>query len=492
MNPELQDMKAAMDEMNAMKSRLEKLESVVRIRENPDGSQAARIRCESIVVMHRTEAGDQQALLIGADDAGGYLHLCRFGEDKGIAIWLGVDIADDQPKLEFFGADGHPRAILGTENDIGLMSLLGPGYTPGVAARARPDGGGSVAVLQKDGRPRAVLLHDEDGPADGQPESNLIFFSELGKTMLKLRHAEEGGLMTLGSPENNTGMILSVKDGVPMFIMRGPEEATSIQMVAGEDLAAVKAVKGWESSDQSAAGLFAGDFGSSLTLNDNEGVRRVDLGAIVNSGSLRLLDDDEKTGVELAHFAGSHSSLTMKGAAEHDCLRLLASKDVSGLHVTSPDSKETDISAFVAANAPQIILKQNDEPVVMVGQQELGGMVTAFGRKEDEGGSASLMGSKGGTLSISTRDGIPLATLDGTDHGGRLQLFNDLGFQRVLAGVHQESAVLALNNTGTPGFSAVCTEKGAIVTLHDENGDIVQALPSRDAADFEEDEDEES
>lgn len=95
-----------------------------------------------------------------------------------------------------------------------------------------------------------------------------------------------------------------------------------------------------------------------------------------------------------------------------------------------------------------------------------------------QGGVASLSGGpRSGQLAIAARDGTNLMTLDGTDYGGRLLINNDLGFQRALLGVHEEGALLALNNTGTPGVQAVCTELGGVITLHDPEGEIILTIP---------------
>jgi hypothetical protein len=222
----------------------------------------------------------------------------------------------------------------------------------------------------------------------------------------------------------------------------------------------------------------AGAFGSSVTLNESDGSQRVDLSAIQGTGSLCLKESDAKDAVVLAHHVGNLSSLALNGPSEHEGIRLLATKNLSALNITSPDSKDTDIAAQVGSSGPQILLRQDDMPLVLAGHTEHGGMLAAYGREEVQGGIASLAGGpRSGQLAIAARDGTNLMTLDGTDYGGRLLINNDLGFQRALLGVHEEGAMLALNNTGTPGVQAVCTELGGIITLHDPEGDIIHSIP---------------
>lgn len=64
-------------------------------------------------------------------------------------------------------------------------------------------------------------------------------------------------------------------------------------------------------------------------------------------------------------------------------------------------------------------------------------------------------------------DGTPLLTIDGTDHGGRIMINNDLGFQRIAMGVYKESAGLQMNHTGSPGVQAVASPQGGLICVCD-------------------------
>lgn len=240
--------------------------------------------------------------------------------------------------------------------------------------------------------------------------------------------------------------------------------------------------QGWVEPGKASAELIAGGFGSSLLLSEEGGRRRVDVSAMQKAGSLTLKDDEGREAVALSHHAGSHSRLVMRGVAEHDCVRLMASKDVAMLRVTAPESKETDITINSHENKPSVMMRRDNKPLVLVGETEHGGVVCAYGKQEVTGGIASLSGGPmSGVVSVSSQDGTQLLTLDGTDHGGRLMINNDLGFQRALIGVHEENALLSLNHTGQTGVTALASAEGGFLTLHDEEGEVVQTLPnSRD------------
>jgi hypothetical protein len=345
-----------------------------------------------------------------------------------------------------------------------------------------------VAVLQKDGKARAVLMHSDESTKSGEAETDLIFATATGKTILKLHADEGGGLVTVGMPGQADGVVLSMRDYMPSVMLRGPESASSIHLLASQQMACVRVQEGWLKDQKAEVSLMAGTFGGSITLNESGGSRRVDLSALQGTGSLCLKESDTQDAVVLAHHVGKLSSLTLHGPSEHEAVRLLATHDLSAVRITSPTSEDTDISAQAGSSGPQILLRQDDTPQVLVGNTEHGGILAAYGREAVQGGVASLSGGpRSGQLAIAARDGTNLMTLDGTDYGGRLLINNDLGFQRALLGVHEEGAVLALNNTGTPGVQAVCTEGGGVITLHDPEGDIVHSIPPLRSEPFDDD-----
>jgi len=480
-NPELQELRVAMDamrdEMTAMKATLARLSSAVQFWDEDDGRVTTHLVCHSMEVLDEESPIRRPVIALGSAEQGGYIEVFPNSGDFGPSVRLGID-ENSGPEMAVIGTDGMKRACLTCEEDHGIMLLMGPEQTGGVAARARHGGGGSVAVLQKDGKARAVLVHQDAGPGPGQAGTDLLFATGEGKTLLKLHGNERGGLVCVGTPDRLDGVVLTMRDDTPAIMLRGPQDASSIHLMAAQSMACLRVQEGWLQSENAEVSLMAGTFGSSVTLNDEGGDQRADLSAVKGSSSLSLLDEDRRSGVVLSHHAGKVSSLALHGPSEHESIRLLATKDLAALSITSPDSKDTDLTAQVGSSGPQLLLRQDTMPLVMAGPCEHGGVLSAYGREEVQGGIASLSGgTRSGQLSIASRDGTNLMTLDGTDYGGRLLINNDLGFQRAVLGVHEESALLALNNTGTPGVQAVCTELGGVITLHDQEGKIAHSIP---------------
>jgi len=487
MNSDLQELKAALEtmrgELDEAKAKLARLGQVVRINEREDGELRANIYCTRMVVKQEVLSG-LTAVHIGYQPMGGMVWINRAEGENRRALSLGMN-DDGEPQVQLTGPDGKQRVNLFCERDHGTLALLGPDNAAGVVARAHT-GGGMVAVLQPDGRARAVLMHHEaekkEGTDEVQPVTELIFAQPDGKTVLKLRADAGGGLVSAGMPGHADGVVMCMREGQPSLMLRHHEDASSIHLMAGKKMAMLAVRQGWVEPGKASAELMAGDFGSSLVLSEADGTKRVDVSAMQNSGRVILQDEAGREAVALSHISGSHSSLAMQGVAEHDCVRVLASKEVALMRLTSPDNVDTEMTSMVHGNDPKVMLRQDKTPLVMMGHTEHGGVVCAYGRKEVTGGIASLFGGPmSGVVSVSAQDGTALLTLDGTDHGGRLQINNDLGFQRALIVVHEENALLSLNHTGQTGISALASDQGGFLTLHDEEGEVIQTLPnSRD------------
>ena len=154
------------------------------------------------------------------------------------------------------------------------------------------------------------------------------------------------------------------------------------------------------------------------------------------------------------------------------------------MEVMSPADPETKILTAVTTEKPVCIVQKQHRPIVMLGEGDLGGMICAYGPDNENAGIASISGgSVSGSLVLATVDGTAQLTLDATDHGGRLLINNDLGFQRVAMGVYEEAGGLHLNNTGSIGIQAIATPKGGIVTVSDHDGRPIATLPESDGED---------
>ncbi|MBE2283442.1 MAG: hypothetical protein IAE77_08265 [Prosthecobacter sp.] len=483
MNDDLQQLKEAMEamrtDMDAMKAKLEKIGRVVTIHEKEDGNWFAHIRCARLNVTQGPEH-ERTAVHIGYSEMGGMIWINRPEGEHRRAVWVGMN-DEGEPQVKLTGEDGQMRANLFCERDHGTLAVLGPDNAAGAVMRARP-GGGMMAVLQPDGRARGVLIHSGSGPNPGEEDASateLIFARANGQTTLKLRSDDGGGMVFTGTPDQTGTAVMTARKGGPAMILRGKQDGTTVSLMAGDDLARVSVNQGMVGDKQAEAALMAGATGSSITLNECDGTNRVDISAKQDGAVLQLLDVHGKAGVALSHYSDSHSSLAMSGSAAHGCVRIVANKDAALLRVSSPENPDTEITAGIYEEKPMLMMRQNKVPLVMAGQTEHGGVVCAYGSQEVQGGIASLSGGPmSGVLSISARDGTQLMTLDGTDHGGRLMINNDLGFQRIIMGVHQEAASLVLNNTGSKGVIAAALPQGGVISVCDAEGRVTQSLPS--------------
>lgn len=485
MNEDLQQLQASLAAMRAelddTKARLAKLETVISFDEGSDGKEEAYIDCADLVVRQRSDRR-YLAVHLGSTEIGGYMDVHYTGEEHAIktAIRLGID-DDGEPHMQLLGKDWKMRADIFIDKDHGTMAVLAPANAPGAVMRAHP-GGGSVAVLQPDGKARAVLIHDEfhknAGSDEASPSTDLLFATAEANTVLKLHGNAEGGLMCMGHPDQpDAAVIMSRKDGATLML-NSPTNKTSVSLAAMDGMARIAAHEGMAHEKKAEASLVAGAFGGSAELRDCDGRRRVDLHAAARAGRIHLLDDAGKEAVALSHFADSHSSLSMKGVADHDCLHILADKDLVVLRVASPDNADTEFVTSVQPDKAMMFLRRDKQPRLMLGEAEQGGIVCAYGLEPDKAGIATLSGGPvTGSLSLATTDGTAQLTLDGTDHGGRLLINNDLGFQRIAMGVYQESAGLHMNHTGSPGVQAVATPEGGLVAVCDAEGKVIDSMP---------------
>ncbi|MBL9131113.1 MAG: hypothetical protein JNG86_07940 [Verrucomicrobiaceae bacterium] len=485
MSDELNQLKAVMEsmrgELDAMKSRLNQIERVVCIDKDDDGVETVHIECTDLLVRPWTDPC-YFAVHIGSTEDGGYIDIHYKGEEHAIkpAISLGMQ-ADGEPHIQVRGKDFTARADICIQKDHGVVAVMGTKEERGAVMRAQP-GGGSVAVLHPDGRPRAVLIHNERHQSPDSdavaPSTDLIFANGSLDTLIKLHSDGRGSLITAGMPGHADGVAITVRENGPAIMLRGLEDSSSINMMAADNMARVSVHEGRLSADKAQASLAAGSFGSSMELRENDGTRRVDISAMSEAGTVQLLDATGSEAVALSHHSGSHSSLAMRGVAEHDCVRILTNKDAALVRVTSPENADTDATIMVHEGRPSLIVRRDNRPLVTATETEHGGLICAYGREEVQGGVASLSGGPmGGVVSVCARDGTQLMTLDGTDHGGRLLINNDLGFQRVVLGARDEAGVLVLNNTGSNGVIATAMPKGGVISVCDAEGNVIRTMP---------------
>jgi len=361
------------------------------------------------------------------------------------------------------------------------MAVHAAGGRPGALMRAQPRGG-SVAVLQKDGGSRGVLVHDdgetlEDGTVK-PPSTDLLFANGNLDTTVKIHTDGEGGLLSLGPPGQQDAIALVARDDGPALMLHSPAELQSISMMALDGAAQICVHEGKVPGSGFEAHMSSGESGSSLALRGERSEKAVDISALDVASSLTLHDTRGEARIMLAHHYDSHSALTMQATGEDDGFRAIASDEVSSLELMSPNDPDTKLLSAVTSNKPVVILQKQRRPLLMFGEGDQGGVFCAYGNATGQAGIATLSGGPvSGSVLLTTADGTPQLTLDANDHGGRLLINNDLGFQRVSLGIYEEAGGLQLNNTGSLGVQIVATTKGGIVTVNDAEGEVRATLP---------------
>jgi len=467
-------------EVQGLRGRLDTLEKFVSVEVDEAGVERVYIECTDFTLR---PAHDRRfiAIQMGAQEDGGYLGIHYLRPEFGApAILLGME--HDLPHIQLKGRDFKPRVDLFIEEDCGLAAMFNGDGAPGVVMRARR-GGGSVAVLQPDGRARGVLMHEE-GEAGTGGKTDLIFATDQAETILKLHADAGGGLLTMGPPGQPDAASMVARGQGPAVLLHSPESENSVSMMAAAHMAEVCVHRGHVPGDEARTSLMAGDFGSSLVLYQPNGERAVDISAFDGMSTLTLNDAEANPCVVLSHHHGSHSNLTLCSQDEKEGVRLLAGQEVSSMEVKSPLNEDTKVIAAVTGEKPLMMVLKNKRGLLMLGEGEQGGFVCTYGLDPEKAGMATLTGGPvAGGLVLATMDGTAQLTLDATDQGGRLMINNDLGFQRIAMGVHQESAGIHLNNTGSMGVQAIATPKGGVLIVSDTEGNIVATLPEREEDD---------
>ncbi len=472
---------AVLAELAGVKARVAMIEEVVRIQKEESGARRVTLDCTDFYLRPASHP-ETVAIHMGADALGGCLSL-NYPVPHAEQPAMSLGIEEGEPHLQLLGRDGRLCADTFILEGSGLTAVFGPGGAPAAVMRGR-QGGGSVAVMQPDGAVRGVLLYDES-EADGEkPAAELILARGNGEPILKLRADDGGGMMTVGPSGQPDALALVARESGPAILMHGPDSVHSVSIVAAEHMAEVCAHQGAVPEAGSQACMSAGPFGSSLVMKGPQGEKGADISALDMASTFTLHDGTGEERIMLCHHFGSHSAFSMKGLSVHDGLRALTTEEVSSFEVISPKEPETKILSALTADKPVTLVQKNRRPILMFGEGEQGGIICAYGPTAQHAGIASLSGGAiTGSLALATVDGTAQLTLDATDHGGRLLINNDLGFQRIAMGVYQEAAGLHLNNTGSIGVQAIATPRGGVVTVSDPEGRTVATLPEREDED---------
>lgn len=483
---QLQETVAALRaELDEVKGRLARIERVVRCGTEEDdleeGGFAAHIECAGLVI-RQVKDPRWFAVQLGAIEDGGFLSVFYQGDTSETACQpaISLHMEDNEPHIQVRGRDYKPRADTFIAQDCGMTAVFSPGGAPGAIMRAQP-AGGSVAVLQPDGKTRGVLMHTEKplGGGQGGAATDLIFAQADGNTVLKLHADAGGGSVSMGPPGfPNAATMVGIQGLGASMQLRSPDNGPMISLLAAGPAAQIAAMQGGEAGKGVEASLTVHDDHSSLSLHRPNGQKGVDLSTDEVQSNLRFLGADGESAANLYHHSEAGSKFSLSGGSEHGGIRMIAGNDLSNIEVASPDDPDTKVICMVNGDKPMVMLNQEKRLLAMMGESNGSGTICAYGPTAEQAGIACLAGGAvTGSLSLAQADGTQLLTLDGTDHGGRLAINNDLGFQRIVMGVHEEAAGLHLNHTGNRGVDLSATEAGGIVSVCDAAGNVVASLP---------------
>ena len=485
---ELQATVAALrTQVESLTARLELMEKVVTVEEEENGRVTRYLECEALVVRD-VEDPRWFAIQLGTTKGGGaYLQLNYRSEGNRHLAAVNLQVENnDVPHIQLLGKDCKSRADMWLHEDHGMVGVFRPGEVPAAIMKALPTGG-SMAVVQANGRPRATMVHNEEAPtaADGTPRSTSIIalLGAEGGPVLKLTEDEGGGLLRM--EKDGASATLIVRDETGSLMLEAKDDATSVLLAAAPGIAKVAAQEGPADDEKASAVLSAGAWGGDVSVRESTGVERVNLSATSGMGRVALMRENKEVGASLFDKEGEFSRLDLYDGKPKPGVTLQANEEFTALNLVSPLDKDLRVMA-VAGQAPLVALNEDGKTRASMTVGEGCGLISAYGLNGDEGGSAALMGGPlAGFVQIATADGTRLVEIGGTDHGGSVALNNDLGFQRIVMGVKEECAVLNMNHTGNDGVHVKATPKGGMILLCDKNGYISKGLVAEEIEDEE-------
>lgn len=481
MNDEPIDLQATVAALRAdvesLKAELELMKEAVRVKRGKDGKLRRSVECESVVVRDCVDPRNFAIHMGTTEDVGAFLHMHYRGEEHGDKTAVSLKVTElNEPLIQIRGTDRKMRVGMWLDKDHGTVGVMRPGDVPGAVMRALPKGG-SVAVVQANGRPRALMMHEElpkaeDGSRRSQTE--LVLLGPKGEGVFHAKQDEGGGILRL-KKEDCEAMLVARE--MASVVLEGPEKASSVLLVATDTMAKVAAQQGAATEEKASAALGAGALGGSVSLREATGTERVNLSATKDAGRVALLRKDGKAGAALFDAEGEYSHLKMRGAGEEPGVTLWSDKEMAALRLHSPQEPVKEVTLMADSAAPSLLATEGGEPRAAIATTDDGGVITAFGPGGEKAGIAAISGGKtAGGMGVGMGDGTRLVEIGGTEYGGRIALNNDLGFQRILMGVFEDSSGLHMNCTGKDGVNALATPHGGMVGVCDAEGKMRKIL----------------
>ncbi|MBL9113630.1 MAG: hypothetical protein JNJ83_01390 [Verrucomicrobiaceae bacterium] len=457
-----------------MQAQIRDLHSVIRIDVDEDGKPWNTLQCHHLSILERGGRGIGATL--SSDENGGYiniLHKPMADGARNCGFFAGFR-REGVPEIFLHAPDGTDRALISANPERGVMAVFDEEGCPAAVMQAQP-GGGSVAVLQPDGKTRGVLAHT-DTKDGGRTE--LIFADANASTVVKLLADPSHGILSLSVPGLPQATVLSSGSEGGSLMLKSPNEGASITLLATEEIAQIAAKAASPLRNATEISLMAGEqIGSSVNLHDTHGVRRASLEHTEDRTSLVLSDEEEHDVVSLAHYPNESTYLKLQSEPSKQGVQLLSTPEMNLLTVNSPNEATTRVSVAVKDETPNIMISEQNQGRVLITVAEQCGTVSAFGPSGEQGGMAALAGGERlGSVRVGTADGTDYAMLHANEHGGKLSINNDLGIQRIILGIHNEAPGLYLNNTGNPGVTVAAFDTGGIVGVHNAEGKLVTAM----------------
>ncbi len=474
---ELQSTVAALrSELDAVKAQLKDISRAVHITEE-NGRRRIRLKCHSLAVSSTSGDGSQVILLSSSDNRGFLSFYYPEGVKGDVALSLGIN-EEMLPSVRLCGQDKKDRVLLTVDNDHGFAGCLAPGYTPGAIMRAVP-GGGSFAVIQPDGKARGIFIHsDGKSSPTGTPGTELLFCSPAQKTTAALRADADSSHLSLTGPHHTSRATLYVREKGAALLIHSDGDATSASVIAMPSVARVATCIGDETSSASEAALASDTVaGSFLILKRPDGSDALHACAAAIVTFIRFNDKDGREAIDITQ-AGELSVLSMHYPAGTEAISLGTTPESAQFLIRCPQRRDLHACFYATTDKINCSILDGERSLVSLTHSEIGGSVSAFGSGENPGQATITGNTIAGGLVVATSDGTQLLSLDGTDHGGRLLINNDLGFERILLATFQESSNLSLNYAGQPGILASALSTGGMITVHDPEGKIHASLPS--------------
>jgi hypothetical protein len=420
-----------------------------------------RVECE-IVDLRERDATESSGM-VGADKEGAYLSF--WGEDKRVRAMLRV--TGNSGELDFYGEDHNAVVQIFEADGHGHVAVFSPGGVPRAVMKGM-ETGGAVSLVGEEGQPLAIL-HSTNGKGS-------VVVLDGKHVQAEMIGGEHGGLVATRGSDHKRGCLLASMPMGNSLLLNDAQGNAGVTIASSPAGNAVSI--GGIGSDSDKPTIVIAELpalGGSIIVRNAEAQDAVDISADAGGGSIRVNGPDP---------AGHVLMETRDGGGR---IAVSHANGQSSALVTAPESGGF-ISAIGADDAAAVLNVGPTGASISVNRRS---HIQFFAGSGDENHSAAvvlnnpentpvvqlLAGREGGTLLAAGSDGTTQAGFAGTDAGGRLTVFSELGVERASLRSAEDGGGLHLKWGGTTGLVAAATESGGLVTAHGPDGHVVQTLP---------------